>query len=314
MKKIAAVTMFTALGLVACDRVEAPIPEQESTELDYSLFPGGDAEAYAATEWPTFSANTNTVRNLMIEEFTGHKCSYCPPAADTAHLLRSLHPEQVFVAAIHASKGNGSSPAVPSNFQSTTNEYPLVLYNQEGLEIGSYFGSLPGSNFDSNPSGNVSRISTGGSIFEDPALWRSLVDGNLNTTLKVNLQAHVNYYPSTRGLFLHTEIDILDNALAPENLYTVVYLVEDSIIGKQSMPPPMPAEEFYVHRDVMRGCIGSSWRGRALGTAVPVDGKYYFNYSYALPTMYEPSNMHLLIYVRDSNTEEVYQVIKQDIE
>ena len=314
MKKIVIGSIFAALGLVACDHVDNPFPEQIATELDYSLYPGGDSVAYAASEWPTFTANTNTLRNLMIEDFTGHKCVYCAPAGDTAHLLHTLHPGRVFTTAIHAGPGNGSSPAVPGSFQTTDNDFTLVLYNQEGLEIGSYFGSIPGTSFNANPSGNVSRITSGGQIFGNPSGWRSLVDGNLNSTLKVNIQSHANYYPSTRGLFLHTEIDVLDNGLAPENLYTVVYLVEDSIIGKQKMPPPIPTDDFYVHRDVMRGCIGSSWKGRTLGTAVPVNGKYYFNYSYALPAVYNPSNMHLLIYVRDSNTEEIYQVIEQEIE
>ncbi len=314
MKRFAALLLMGSLGLAACDHVDNPFPEVISTELDYSLFPGGDSVAYATTEWPTFTPNTNTLRNLLIEDFTGHKCIYCPPAADTAHALIEEHPGRVFATAIHAGPGNGSTPAVPGSFQTTDAEFTLVLYNQEGLEIGSYFGSQPGTAFIANPSGNVSRISTSGQIFSNPSGWRPVVNANLNSALKVNLQSHVNYYPSTRGVFLHTEIDVLDTGLNTDDLYTVVYLVEDSIIGKQKMPPPAPTNDNYVHRDVMRACISSSWKGRQLTDTQLDNGKYYFNYSYQLPTEYTASNMHFLIYVRDNATDEIYQVIKQEIE
>lgn len=315
MRKIIIALMGGIVGLTSCDHVDNPFPEQTySTELDYTLYPGGDSIAYASTEWPTFSANTNTLRNLLIEDFTGHKCVYCAPAGDTTHTLHQEYPTRVFGTAIHAGPGDGSSPAQPGSFQSTDNNFTLVLYNQEGLEIGSYFGSLPGSTFNANPSGNVSRINENGAIFLQPAGWRSLVTNHLNDQLQVNLQAHVNYYPSTRGIFLHTEIDVIDNSLAIEDLYSVVYLVEDSIVGKQKMPPPTPTDTAYVHRDVMRGTIGSNWKGRQLTPAQLENGKYYQNYSYQLPSEYNASNMHLLIYVRDKVTEEIYHVIKAEIE
>lgn len=314
MKKLGIFAAIIALGLISCDHVDNPYPEQIATELDYSLFPGGDSISYTATEWPTFTQNTNTLRNLLVEDYTGHKCIYCPPAADTAHALEDEYPSRIIVTAIHAGPGNGSSPAVPGSFQTTDNEFTLVLYNQEGLEMGSYFGSQPGTAFIANPSGNVSRITNAGQIFSNPSGWRPVVEGHLNDALKINLQAHVNYYPSTRGMFLHTEIDILDAGLNPDELYTVVYLVEDTIVGKQKMPPPAPTEDNYVHHNVMRGCVGSTWKGRKVGSASPQNGKYYFNYSYALPSEYDATNMHVVIYVRDSQTEEIYQVIEHDIQ
>ena len=71
----------------------------------------------------------------------------------------------------------------------------------------------------------------------------------------------------------------------------------------------------YVHRDIMRGCIDGRFKGQLLdANHLDANGKYYFNYSFALPAEYEPANMHVLIYVRDAVTEEIYQVIEQHIE
>lgn len=64
----------------------------------------------------------------------------------------------------------------------------------------------------------------------------------------------------------------------------------------------------------MHDCINSNWNGLKLTEDNVIDGKYYFNYSYALPPQYNHENVHLLIYVRDAVTEEIYHVIKQQLE
>jgi hypothetical protein len=308
MKKIFLIGCLGILGFSSCDKVENPFPEVIATELDYSLYPGGDSTAYAATEWPTFTANTNTQRNLLIEDFTGHKCVYCAPAADTAHLLHEENPTRVYATAVHA------GPSGLGSFQNTDATFTTDFTNTDGLDIGIHFGSMAGTVFTSNPKGNVSRILTGGQHFSSPSEWRSLTNSNLSTALKVNVQSHANFYPSTSGLFLHTEVEILDAGLTVDDLYLVVYLVEDSIVAPQKMPPPTPTNYDYVHRDVMRGCISSNWRGRQLEADDLLNGKYYLDYSYQLPAQYDADNMHLLIYVRDNVTEEVYHVIKQNLQ
>ena len=48
-----------------------------------------------------------------------------------------------------------------------------------------------------------------------------------------------------------------------------------------------------------------------------INGKYYINYSFIVPNQldgaYNPENMHVLLYVYDKATFEIYQVIKQKI-
>ena len=105
MKKGLLFIAFTiAFGLYllpACDRISNPYPVQPCLELDTTLYPGNWSE-YVANEWPTFTQNTNTDRNVLIEDFTGHKCIYCPAAAELAHQLHEANPNRVFVASIHA--------------------------------------------------------------------------------------------------------------------------------------------------------------------------------------------------------------------
>jgi hypothetical protein len=70
----------------------------------------------------------------------------------------------------------------------------------------------------------------------------------------------------------------------------------------------------------MRGTLdGTPW-GRTLTSALMTNGKYYLDYSYILPNQLAPQgvsathnaeNMHVLIYVYDKVTLEIYQVIKK---
>ena len=71
----------------SCDHVKNPYPPEVNLELDTTLYPGLWSD-YENNEWPTFSQNTNTNRNVLIEDFTGHKCVFCPAAADLAHVGR----------------------------------------------------------------------------------------------------------------------------------------------------------------------------------------------------------------------------------
>lgn len=304
MKKILYLAVLGFIGITSCDKIDNPYPVGNVTELDTTLYPGVWSD-YLSTEWPVFAPNGNTLRNVLIEDFTGHQCTYCPLAADTAHKLMLDYPGRAFTATIH------SGPNGVSGFQATSTEFPIDWTNTDGLAIGTYFGNIPGSGFTGNPRGSISRILVGGQHTLSTPGWRPALVAALPTPLKVNIQSQANYYSATRGVFLHTELDVLDASLT-NDLYTVVYLIEDSLVAKQKMPNNT-VEDNYVHRDIMRDCVNTDWKGRKLTDSDKIDDKYYFNYSFALPAQYNPDNMHLLIYVRDAATDEVYHVIKQYI-
>jgi hypothetical protein len=75
--------------------------------------------------------------------------------------------------------------------------------------------------------------------------------------------------------------------------------------------------ETYIHRDIHRGNLNNQAFGRNLESSDLINGKYYINYSFVVPNQldgaYNPENMHVLLYVYDKATFEIYQVIKQKI-
>ncbi|MFM8964514.1 MAG: Omp28-related outer membrane protein [Sphingomonadales bacterium] len=312
MKKVTFILAFAALfGLTflpSCDRVTNPYPPTIVLDLDTTLYPGNWAD-YLANEWPVFTSNTNTDRNILIEDFTGHKCIFCPAAADLAHQLQLANPGRVHVASIHAGvDGIG-------DFQSVDAEYTLNFTNPDGLYIGTWFGVNDGG-FVGNPRGPVSRVTNGGVIFQSPGQWSSMTSTLLTeNNLRVNMQSALNYYPSTKGAFLHVEVEKLDQTLT--DLGIVAYVLEDSLVGDQKMSDNTHNHN-YVHRDIHRKNLNNMPFGRQLTAADLNNGKYYVNYSFVVPDQldgnYNAANMHVLIYVYDMATKEIYQVIKQYID
>ena len=308
MRNIFFLVVF-ALGLWSCDHIENPYPNGgSSTDLDTTLYPGNWSD-YVANEWPTFLPNSNVNRNVLIEDFTGHKCVFCPAAADLAHALHEANPSRVFTASIHAGPtGIGDFQVIdPPN-------YPTNFTNIEGVAIGLYFGINDGG-FVGNPRGAINRINNG-VICQSPNQWTSMTANVLaDNNLKINMQSALNYYASTKGVFLHLEVEKLDATLT-NDLGIVSYIIEDSLIGDQKMSDNSHNSS-YIHRDIHRGNLNAMPFGRTLTDQDLSNGKYYVNYSFVVPNQldgnYNASNMHVLIYVYDKVSNEVYQVIKQKI-
>ncbi|MFK7784598.1 MAG: Omp28-related outer membrane protein [Crocinitomicaceae bacterium] len=321
MKKLLFISGITVFSLLSCDKVENPYPDSGPQGDWNELYPNGDSSDYAATEWPTFLDNPNINRNILLEDFTGHKCIFCPAAAELAHQLELDNPGRVIVSAIHT----GASGQMEA-FQQIAQPYFITDFtNEEAFSIGKKFGNdWPGSPFVGNPFGTISRKDQGNSFPVTQAQqWEASTNSMIAANdLKVNIQAEKNYYPSTRGFFLHTEIDVLDASLT-NDLRIVVHLLEDSIVAAQefpsgTFPEPSPFDKYdldYVHRDIFRESIDGSTFGQLVDTEnLDANGKYYFNYAYKLPDAYNADNVHVIIYVRDAMTEEVYHVIKKKFE
>lgn len=320
MRKILLFSLLCAFTLLnqSCDKVDNPYPPAVNVDLDTTIFPGNWSD-YIANEWPDFSTlpNENPNRNVLIEDFTGHYCTSCPAAATVAHSLHEANPNRVFVASIH------SGPSGMTSFQALylSIGYNIDFTNPNGLELGNYFGTtLAGSGFYGNPAGAINRINDAGEYFTGAGIWASKTASQLSTSPKVAIKAKLNYYETPKhGFFLHTEVEKLDNALN-NDLAMVVYVIEDSIIGQQSVNSVDVPN--YIHRDIFRGTLDNQAWGQTLTSSMLTNGKYYLNYSYILPNQLAPQgqtsthnaeNMHVLIYVYDKTTLEIYQVIKKKI-
>lgn len=297
MKNIGFISIILLFTAIACDKIDKPYPPVQPTELDQSLYPGN----WSDYPWPDFTANSNTNLNIMLEDYTGHKCVYCPAAADIAKNLETNNPGRVFVSSVHISPG-GVGP-----FQTTDATYTHDFTNPIVIKYGETFQS--GYGFDANPSGTINRKIFNGNMFQGAGTWSNHVTTTLSqNTLKANLQAKVNFYPATKGLFLHVEVDTM--ALNASDLAVVASLMENKFISVQKFPAGAH-DDNYEHHNILRANIDGRPFGReVISGEKKSNGKYYLNYSYKIPDQYTSENTHVLVYVMNKTTYEVYQVIK----
>lgn len=304
MKNALTVIGILAIGglttLVSCNKVT--FPNVIITEMDTTLFPGNFAEY----EFPTFEENTNTQRNVVIADYTGHQCPFCPPAAAQAEAIEAANPGRVFVATIHASPENDGT----GDFQKVTEDFPKDFTNPQGLEMAiEFFNENVG--FTSNPKGTINRVPRDdGFYFLSNGEWAAKTDEVLATELDVNLQAKSNYYPATNGVFLHVETEFINDLDGTYNI--VVYVLENEVVSPQKQPDGSTVED-YVHHDIHIGNVFEETWGRAVAEGNTTAGtKVVTDFSYELPDGLTNNDVHFLALVFNRETYEIKQVIKHE--
>lgn len=309
MKKFSIYTLALGLffGLTNCDKIENPYVKVPTIDLDTSLYPGS-WDDYLENEYPEFSANNNVNVNILVEDYTGHTCINCPPAADVAHDMHSANPNRVFVASIHIDPGAAMSF---QTFYPDNDKYYTDHTNPDGVAYGIKFAE--GYNFWGNPQGTINRKKVGTDMFAFTGTWESRAANIMSeNNLKVNIQSVFNYYEETNGGFLHAEFEKKTNEAL--DLNAVVYVIQDTLTDWQKMPDNTDNPN-YVHRDKHLGSIDNNpWGMPVFDASNSAGDKVVLDYSYKLPDNISKDNLHFLIYVYDKETYEILQVIKQRID
>jgi hypothetical protein len=291
---------------MSCDKVEQPV--KPTIDIDTTLYTDGN---WADYPMPVFTSNQNTNRNVLIEDYTGHKCSACPNAAVIAKDIEDANPTRVFVVSIHTSKGGdgdfqntGSGCEVPG-----TDHFCYDFRTNEGNIYGEEFGT--GFGFVGNPYGNINRaIIEGADLFLFQTEWQQKTNFVLNENkLSVNLQAESNYYQASNGVYFHVESEFLEDMTGNFNIVT--YAIQNEVITWQLMPD-LTEDEFYKHHNPFIGCIDDLAWGQSLVTNPVIGDKFQTDYAYELPTGISNTEMHFVTYVYDVDTYEILQVIKHE--
>lgn len=308
MKKIVFITLIASFGLTfinSCDKVEQPI--KTVITIDTTLYTDGNWDTYP---WPDFQPNTNNDRNILIEDFTGHKCIACPTAAYIAKGIEDAHPGRVFVVGIHAGPNGSNTLQEPQSDCGTASnpndEFCHNFLTDEGTE---YSIKLSGNSFFGTPQGMVSRTLKNNGFFQIKTDWEPSTNDLLAANnLTVNMQAASNYYPASNGLYLHVQSEFKQNLTGNFNITT--YVVDNQVIAWQDSANVII--EHYHHHNVFLGCIdGEAW-GQNLASD-PVNGDIIqTDYAYVLPDNVTTDSIHFISYVYNVDTYEILQVIEHN--
>ena len=199
-------------------------------------------------------------RNVLIEEFTGRNCVYCPDGHRIANLIVANNPGRVWAVNIHA---GSFSPVTYPNMN--TNDGTAIT---NGFGIGGF------------PAGHVNR-STAENLGRSE--WESHTNTQLAQQAEVNVAGFVTLNHTTRTANITVEVYYTANSSQSTN-YLTIMMLQDSILGNQSGNYYNPSQMLngqYVHQHVLRDVVTSTWGDEisptTAGTLITK------NYTYQIP-------------------------------
>ena len=188
------------------------------------------AQQYVSTE----PAN----RNVILEEFTGRNCGYCPDGHLIANQIMANNPGRVWAINVHA---GSYAPTTYPNFNTTASATILSGFSVSGF-----------------PSGVVNRST---SAAQGRGSWNSLSSQQLNQAAECNVAGIARINPDTRVATITVEVYYTGNSSVNEN-YLTVAMLQDSILGSQSGMNGNPAQVVgnqYCHMHILRDVITPVW-------------------------------------------------------
>jgi hypothetical protein len=280
MKKLfIAITIITSVSFCSCDYVDVPQPSNT----------GSNTTTIAGT----------TVKKILIEDYTGHTCVFCPTATDVLEQIRELYGEKIVSIGIHA--GPFAQP-IGGNF---TYDFRTPVGNE-------YDGSF-GASAAGLPRGLINRRDYSTSHLKDYNEWASIVAGIISDVPDVSIKITNTYTSADDSLKVNIESKFLNAINGDYKL--VVLMTEDSIIKPQRDTRQTPETVLnYIHRHVLRDAINSSWGDQIVTTQANANDIVASHYAYKLQSEWEEKHCAVVAFIYNSSTYEIIQTEEKKIQ
>ena len=188
---------------------------------------------------PQFVSTDRKCRNVIIEEFTGRECGYCPDGHKIANNIVKENPGRVWAINIHS--GNYAANDYP-NFK--TEDGDII---RSTIHNGGY------------PSAAVNR-STAQTLGRGE--WASHTTTQMAQSAECNVAGQVVINSETRVATIAVEVYYTGNSTSNKN-YLTVMMLQDNILGSQSggsiYNPSQIVNGQYCHMHVLRDVITPTW-------------------------------------------------------
>tara|TARA_X000000950_G_scaffold93495_1_gene117730 strand:+ start:5815 stop:7839 length:2025 start_codon:yes stop_codon:yes gene_type:complete len=219
----------------------------------------------------TFVSTTPENKNVVLEEFTGISCTYCPDGHRIANDIYNNNPTDVVLINIHT--GGYASPQGP------------------GTDFNTMFGSAIAaqSNLSGYPAGTVNRrvfagLGQNGGTAMSRGNWQSASSQILNEPSYVNVAAQANLDISTRQLSVTVEAYYTGSSPVNTNKLNVA-LIQNNVEGPQTgasyNPTAILPNGNYNHQHMLRHMLTGQWGDDITNTST---GSFFTNtYTYTIP-------------------------------
>ena len=239
------VAFVAGMVLVSCTK-ETDEPEQQVVENNGGDNNGGGDNDSIPSGPETDSFFDFTVdrtaanKNVVLEEYTGVNCGYCPDGHRIANEIAAGHPGRVFLINIH--QGSFSANTYTTSFGD-------ALAAQAGVT--------------SYPSGTVNRhVFSGSTMCLQRSNWASRCVGQLNQASCLNLAARCTIDTVTRKMTVVVKGYYTARCDSSTNMLNVAVL-QDEVIGRQSgtsyNPQYVTSDGQYRHMHMLRHLITGQW-------------------------------------------------------
>lgn len=278
-------TLIIAMLVVAtgCDYVERPVDPNAGGN-------GGNG------------GNGTVTRNVLLEEFTGHRCSTCPAAHIVAKQLDDLYGDRLVVVGVHAT-ATFAAPVDPPN--------PDGSFSTDfRTPAGDAYTTAFGVSF--LPTGVVSRKPFNSSITLAQGTWGSAVSALVDEPALFDLWVEDLVHNAQANTVSATvKVAVLQPIEADHKL--TVYLLEDHVVdwqqNAQASPPNVPD---YEHRHVLRTTLTDTWGQNAVAAgAAPGDTLEFPFTNFAMDPAWDPTECSLVAFLHEGVDNEVMQVVEQ---
>ncbi len=249
----------------------------------------------AFAQLPVSTAPQN--RKVVLEEFTGIYCVYCPDGHKRANMLQASKPAgDVILVNIHTGGYANPGPGAPD------------FRTAEGTAI----SNIPGMNIQGYPTGSVNRHQFAGQagFATNRGEWARLADSVLAKPSYVNVALEGTLDVQTRQLTVNVETYYTGTAPAANNL--TVMLLEDNVLGPQTgainfYPQMLQVDGNYTHNHMLRKVLTPSAMGETL-TGTTAGSTITKTYTFTVPQQFinSPSflgNLQVVAFIAEGNSE-----------
>ena len=298
------VFFVVGIGFISCDRINDPYeglvkPVDGGTDsivqIDTSSFCTFANDAFDIELNDTsYNDTTSKFRKVLFEEFTGHKCGYCPPAskglvAKTEGELKG----KAIVMSIHA-----------GDFATLTPQkgYITDFTTKEGNDLqAKYKGGNTAPSLMANRS-NVPALA---------AKWDGIIDSlnkaNFYDDPVVKFKIRNIYNQSIKTGRVDIDVKFLKQ-YSGEDFVMGVYITEDHVIAMQTDYAQTPKEiPNYDHRHVLRTAVTPTFGASFYSGNVSVNQEKSASYCYEIKQEWNGDNCSIIIFLGNANTNEIYQ-------
>ncbi|MFA6806849.1 MAG: Omp28-related outer membrane protein [Bacteroidales bacterium] len=257
-----------------------------------------DDEKLAYPKGQTSQMTPITVRSseqkVLLEDYTGWKCTNCPRAAAKATELISKYGESLVVMAVHATA------------------FASPLSSNNNIDFRTEYGEKWVSDFEINglPAGIINRKKIESSYVVIDANWDNNIENTLSTQNHImNISLGVEYKQADNTILVSCENEFLESYSSPTLISILV--LESGIIGVQRNSEELYGESPIILNFEFNHVLRKNGLVDYSLSLLPIEGGNIINKNYLLevdPDIQDITKCSIVVFVTNAETKEVLQV------